>query len=476
MDDLDLDGGPGDGGPGYRGQPSRPPQAMQQLPPEQQILGAAVAFARSLRSYGMCASVDAEMVFIRALTELDLRNRSQIYWAAHAAFVHNPDERPVFDTIFERFWEGRELIDPPRGSEHGESDLRSVGPSAGGEALPQFRQEGTEKKPAFEGQPAKANREINVDGDDGAPNEQRGILAAYSPAEQQAKKEKMDYGEEELTAVRRLGQDIKKASPRRRSRRMRPDRGGERLDVRQTVRNCLTTDGEALRLAYRTQRDKPRRLLFLVDVSGSMDRYSRVLLGSLKAIVEANSKAEAFVFATKLTRLTKALDGRDLEKALEQARGAISDWSGGTRIGSALEEFNHTFGRRGFARGAIVMVVSDGWDRGDPDMLATELRRIQLQAWRLVWINPRPMLVDQQPLALGMRAAMPYIDDFVPGHDPRAISGLAPLVGGLSTHRPKRKLVTGEQLKFRRLPMHGNEPDPKERPLPANQWPSAANY
>jgi len=453
--------------------PNRP-----QRPADQQILAASVAFARSLRAYGMAASVDSELVFIRTLTELDLRDRRQVYWAAHATFVHSPNERPVFDSIFERFWEGRELDLNARPSEHGEDDARMVGPAQGGEALPQFRQEGKETKPALDGAPAKATRDVNAgEGDEGARNDQRGILAAYSPAEQHSQKEKLEYADEELAAVRRLGEDIKRASPRRLSRRLRPDRGGDRLDIRATVRNCLETDGEALRLAYTSQKERPRRLLFLCDVSGSMERYSRVVLGSLKAIVSANTKAEAFVFATKLTRLTKTLDGRDLDKALEKARGAVADWSGGTRIGSSFEEFNHTYGRRGFARGAIVMVVSDGWDRGNPEVLAAEVRRLQLQAWRLVWINPRPMLVDQQPLALGMRAAMPYIDDFVPGHDPRAIAGLAPLVGGLGKRRPRRKLVTDEQqLKVRPLPMHGNEQKPKDRPLPANQWPTAANY
>ena len=451
-----------------------------QRTPDRQILAAAVAFARSLRSFGMAASVDAELVFIRTLAELDLRDRRQLYWAAHATFVHNPDERPVFDSIFERFWEGRELELQARGSEHGEADPRMIGPSHGGEALPQFRQEGKEtKKAALDGAPAKATRDINTaEGDDGASNnEQRGILAAYSPAEQEAKKEKLEYADDELAAVRRLGEEIKRASPRRRSRRLRSDPRGDRLNIRATVRNCLGTDGEALRLAYSTQRERPRRILFLCDVSGSMERYSRVLLGSLKAIVGANTKAEAFVFATKLTRLTKALDGRDLDRALEKARGSVADWSGGTRIGSSFAEFNHTYGRRGFARGAIVIVVSDGWDRGDPEVLTAEVRRLQLQSWRLVWINPRPMMVDQQPLAIGMRAAMPYIDDFVPGHDPRAVAGLAPLVGGLGTQRPRRKLMVGEeQLKVRPLPMHGGEAKPKDRPLPANNWPSAANY
>ena len=122
----------------------------------------------------------------------------------------------------------------------------------------------------------------------------------------------------------------------------------------------------------------------------------------------------------------------------QQARAAVPDWSGGTRIGGALADFNRTYGRRGFARGAIVLVVSDGWDRGDPELLAGEVRRLQLQSRRLVWMNPRPMEVDQQPLAIGMRAAMPFVDDFVPGHDPRAIAGLARLISDLGGQRPQR--------------------------------------
>jgi uncharacterized protein with von Willebrand factor type A (vWA) domain len=206
-----------------------------------------------------------------------------------------------------------------------------------------------------------------------------------------------------------------------------------------TLRKSLRTDGETLRLAFRAPRNRPRRLLLVCDVSGSMERYSRVLLGSLKAAVGALPKAEAFVFATRLTRLTRSLSGRDLERALDRARESVPDWSGGTRIGRTLAEFNRTFGRRGFARGAIVIVVSDGWDRGDPALLALEVHRLQLQARRLVWINPRPLLVDDQPLAIGMRAAMPYVDDFIPGHDPRAIAGLASLVAALDAQRPRRR-------------------------------------
>jgi uncharacterized protein with von Willebrand factor type A (vWA) domain len=170
-----------------------------------------------------------------------------------------------------------------------------------------------------------------------------------------------------------------------------------------------------------------------------------VLLSTLKVAVGASRKAEAFVFATALTRLTKSLDGRDFERSLDKARAEVEDWSGGTRIGGALGEFNRSYARRGYARGAIVLVVSDGWDRGDPKVLAEEVRRLQLQSRRLIWINPRPMEVDKQPLAIGMRAAMPFIDEFVPGHDPRAIAGMASLIAGLNNQRPYRKIYTGAE-------------------------------
>jgi uncharacterized protein with von Willebrand factor type A (vWA) domain len=181
-----------------------------------------------------------------------------------------------------------------------------------------------------------------------------------------------------------------------------------------------------------------------------MERFSRVLLASLRAAVAAGIEAEAFVFATGLTRLTTTLHDRDVGRALEQARAAVGDWSGGTRIGAALAEFNRTWGRRGLARGAIVIVFSDGWDRGDPELLAREARRLQLQARRLIWVNPRPADIDMQPLAVGMRAALPYVDDFVPSHDPRAMLGLAGLIRGLGGARPARRQrplssVTGQR-------------------------------
>jgi len=415
--------------------------AEEQRPPDQAILAASVGFARALRELGMSVSVDSELVFFSALAEIDVREQSEVYWAAHATFVHSPGERVVFDSVFERFWAGYPLLLPERGAEHGEADPRMVGPTHGGEALPQFKQEGKSAAP-LDGEKNRGTRDIpSADGDQGSSDQRPGLLAAWSPEEAEQDRQRLAYAQDELVALRQLAEDIKRAAPLRRSRRCRAAPGGHRLDMRRTLRDSMATDGEAFRLSYMAQRQRPRRLLFLCDVSGSMERYSRVLLASLKAVVGGARRAEAFVFATRLTRVTRSLDGRDLERALEQARATVPDWSGGTRIGQAVADFNRTYGRRGFARGAIVVVVSDGWDRGDPELLADEVRRLQLQARRLVWINPRPMDIHQQPLAIGMRAAMPFIDDFVPGHDPRVVAGLAKLIGDLGGQRPPRQPI-----------------------------------
>jgi len=384
-------------------------------PAEAAIMIAAVQLGRALRTYGLCTSVDSENVFLRALTEIDVRSANAVYWAGHAAFVKSPDQIETYKIVFERFWEGRPLIPRERGSEHGESDARMGGSHHGGEALPQFGGKGREKV-ALDGDRTRAHQDLpSADGEDATSNQQVGVLVAWSATEELTEHDRMHYQHDELSALRQLAEEIKRAAPERRSRRQRSSPCGNRFDVRGTVRHSLATDGEAFRLAYTAPRRVPRRLLFICDVSGSMERYSRVLLASLKVAVGASRKAEAFVFATRLTRLTKSLDGHDFERALEHARASIPDWSGGTRIGGALAEFNRSYARRGFARGAIVLVVSDGWDRGDPMVLAGEVRRLQLQARRLIWINPRPMEVDQQPLAIGMRAAMPFIDEFVPG-------------------------------------------------------------
>ena len=404
------------------------------------VTDAVVALGRALRAEGLCTTVDQELALSRALASIDLGDRVQVRWAARACFLRGPHEGPAFERVFDRFWKGQKLGGAPGPMvEHGETDPRMPGPQHGGESLPQFRLEGRSGH-LLDGGSSRAAQEIPTAGaQEPGQGTRRGVLAAYSPERIETEVRQLSYEPDELQAVRALGDALRRAHPERLSRRLRSSRRRGRLDLRRTVRRALRTDGEALHPAWSSPSVRPRRLVLFCDVSGSMERFSRVLLASLRAAIAAGIEAEAFVFATGLTRLTTTLNDRDVGRALEQARAAVGDWSGGTRIGAALAEFNRTWGRRGVSRGAIVIVFSDGWDRGDPELLAREMRRLQLQVRRLIWVNPRPADIEMQPLAVGMRAALPYVDDFIPGHDPRAISGLAVLIRGLGSARPARR-------------------------------------
>ena len=410
--------------------------------PEHVVADAAVALGRGLRERGLRTTVDAELMLCRALAEVDLRSRAEVYWAGRCTLVHHRDDAAVYDAVFDRFWAGRPLGLGAAVAEHAESDPRMPSPQHGGESLPQFRAEGRSSH-LLDGDRTRASREIPSAGSDDASDregrEARGVLAAYSAAEQLERAEPLRFADQELVALRRLAHDLRRAVPERRSRRLeRAPRPG-RLDVRATVRGSLRTDGEVLRPAFCAHSRRPRRLLVICDVSGSMERYSRALLGALEAVIGSGLKAETFVFATRLTRLTRPLSGHDAARALAQARACVPDWSGGTRIGPALAEFNAVYARRGLARGAIAIVVSDGWDRGDPRLLAAELERLRLQVRRLVWINPRPNELDGQPFAIGMRSALPFVDDYLRGVDPAAMVQLGRVIGGLGAGRPARR-------------------------------------
>lgn len=408
-------------------------------PPELAALRAAVALGRALREAGVPASVDRELLFCRALAEVDPRSRSQVRWAARASFVTAPQHVAVFERLFARFWEGEELMLENLRAEHGDSDPRMPGPQHGGESLPQHRVE-LRSGQLLGGEPSRAARELpTAPGDQDGRGERRGALAAYSPDEGGSRPDPLAFRREELAGVRELAEELRRVAPERRSRRLRAGRRDGRLDVRRTLRNSFATDGEPLRPAFAASSCCPRRMLFVCDVSGSMDRYSRAVLGSLRAAVSAGIRAEAFVFATRLTRVTGELSGHDVAQALDRAREAVPDWSGGTRIGHALREFNERYAGLGLARGAVVIVVSDGWDRGDPELLVRELERLRLQCRRLAWLNPRPATLREQPLAIGMRAALPHVDDFIPGHDPRVARNLATLISVLGSGRPARR-------------------------------------
>jgi uncharacterized protein with von Willebrand factor type A (vWA) domain len=254
------------------------------------------------------------------------------------------------------------------------------------------------------------------------------VPAAWSSEELLREKDFGEYTDAERAAVRRVLARLAARGPTRLSRRTRPARRrGEIPDLRATTRASLRQGGELLERRWRRPTQRPRRLVLVLDVSGSMAPYARVLLQYVQASVAARTRVEAFAFGTQLTRLTLELAGRDPDVALHRAADRVVDWSGGTRIGASLATLNREHGRR-IGRGAFVVVLSDGWDRGDPDELAAELARLRRTAHRLVWLNPLAADPRYEPLTVGMRTAMPHVDRLLPGNSIASLEQLADLM------------------------------------------------
>jgi uncharacterized protein len=242
------------------------------------------------------------------------------------------------------------------------------------------------------------------------------VPAAYSPVELLSTKDFAAYTEAEMILARELIAQLARRGPTRRSRRTVPARRrGHVPDLRRTVRASLRTGGDPVHRHWRAPSTRPRPLVLVCDVSGSMTPYARMLLQYMHAAVTARQRVEAFAFGTRLTRITHELAGRDHDRALDRAAASVSDFSGGTRVGAALAELNRTHGRR-LGRGAVVVILSDGWDRGEPDVLAAEMARLHRSAHRLVWLNPLAAHPDYAPLTRGMRAAMPHTDQLLAGN------------------------------------------------------------
>jgi hypothetical protein len=248
----------------------------------------------------------------------------------------------------------------------------------------------------------------------------------------------------ELAQIYRLMSRLEVATPVRRTRRHVKSRHGTHIDMRRTLRGSLRSGGDPVHLRRRRRRIARRRLVMLCDISGSMEPYARAYLQFLTSAVGSGPNAEVFVFATRLTRLTRALSSRNPERAIQRAAQAAPDWSSGTRIGDALKAFNDRHGRRGMARGAVIVILSDGWERGDPQLVSQEMERLSRLAHRIVWVNPRVAASFFTPRTGGMRAALPYCDELVSGHSfvamqevVRAIHGDRPADRALRTAHPE---------------------------------------
>ncbi len=380
----------------------------------------AAGLITALRRAGLSISPDRAVRLAEALLLVPPVAREPLYWTCRVVLVSSREQLPVFDAVFDAVFEGR--LDPA--DSRGESNAP---PATGSEARvrpsPPTRLPGA---PDTLHRPAPA---APVPGRDGPGDrfgpERDAILAMASAEERLHETSFADLSPDEVVQIRRLVREIVLSTPARLSRRTRKSaHSSARLDIRRTVRAAQRTGSDATRLIYAHRLPRQRQLVLLCDVSGSMEPYTRVFLSLLQSAV-AGARAEAFVFSTRLTRLTRQLAGRNPDQALALAAATAPDWAGGTRIAESLRRFVDAHGRRGLAKGAVVVVFSDGWAQDDPDLVAAQMARLKRLAYRIVWVNPRKVAVNYQPLVGGMAAALPYCDAFVSGHSYAALAEVA---------------------------------------------------
>jgi hypothetical protein len=377
-----------------------------------------VLFGRLLRVGSLDVTPTQLRDWVAALELVDLARKRDVKAAAQAVLVSRRRDLPWFNKAFELFWQARD----PRELEQLELGL-----------MVQRRTERT-KRAAIQ----KLALDDSDAGDERESDRDRTARAQlYSAREALRKKDFAELEGDELDDIKRLMATMRWELETRRTRRLRPDRHGHRLDLRRTLRRSLTQGGEMIDLVHRGRKHRRRPLVLLCDISGSMEPYSRLLLHFIYAVSHSRSadpgisRVEAFAFGTRLTRLTQELAERDVDRALQAAAQRVEDWGGGTRTGDALREFNFTWNRRLLGQGAAVLIISDGWDRGDIDLLGKEMERLHRSCHRLIWLNPLLGSPDYQPLTRGIVAALPHVDDFLPVHNLASLEQLGDLLASL---------------------------------------------
>jgi hypothetical protein len=279
------------------------------------------------------------------------------------------------------------------------------------------------------------------DPSDGEESEEQkvGVTLAYSASETLRARDFGSFSYEEVQQARDMMRRMHWRPALRRTRRKRMSKRRGSLDLRQMMRTSMRFAGEPLRLTYRRPRYRRRPLVVLCDISGSMDRYSRMLLHFVHTLSDGIGQVETFVFGTRLTRITRLLRSKDVDDAVAMVSKQVLDWSGGTRIGTTIRDFNVRWSRRVMSRGPVVLVISDGWDRGDPQLLSREMARLQRSCHRLIWLNPLLGNPRYQPLTQGMQAALPFIDDFLPVHNLNSVAQLGSMLATLGNTRRERQ-------------------------------------
>jgi len=388
--------------------------------PSGHLLHNLVLFNRLLRELGLDVNPGRVIDLVQALSLVQIGRRSDFFYTLQSLLVHNKEDLPLFEQAFDLFW---------RRPVH-ELSLADL-----------FRREPPRPKdpiikpPDLQENVAQKEKET-PDQEDDEPIEVIEVTQTYSTQEMLRQKDFDDLSAEELEEVRRMMAAMVWQLGERRTRRTQTGRG-RNPDLRRLLRKNLRYGGELLDWPYRRPKYRPRPLIVIADISGSMERYSRLLLHFIYSLTAGlEQKVEAFVFSTRLTRITYPLRDKDIDRALHNVSGLIHDWAGGTRIGEAIKTFNYDWGRRVLGRGAVVLVISDGWDRGDPALLKKEMDRLHKSCHRLIWLNPLLGSAQYEPLTRGIVAALPHVDDFLPVHNLASLEDLATHLAQLTDDKP----------------------------------------
>lgn len=379
-------------------------------------------FGRVLRGLGLDINPNRMIDLMRSLEYINIGEKHDFYHTARCLLVHQQDHLPLFDQAFEIFWQA-----------YTEHDFIYVDGN-----------KTKDKKLSYTPPPLKPPDSIdnkNSSKQQPDPNQPPVIelTLTYSQREVLRRKDFSEMTEEEIKTVKNLMAKLIWQIDQRQSRRQQPG-SGKFLDLRRTFRNSLHHDGEILKWAKQRSKIKPRPVVIIADVSGSMERYTRLLLHFVYSIaMKLEQRVEVFVFSTRLTRIARQLKNRNIEQAITAVSKKVPDWSGGTRIGEAIKTFNFDWGRRVLSGGAVVLFISDGWDRGDPGLLSKEMARLQRSCHRLIWLNPLLGSPKYEPLTRGTQAAIGYVDDFLPVHNLASLEELAEHLSKLDKKRQIRR-------------------------------------
>lgn len=418
------------------------PSTSGNNPEQGRILHNLMLFGEVLRRLGLDFGSGNMLDLVRATEDVSIGRKQDFRYAARCLLVHRKQDLPLFDEAFQVFWRRPATGQSPL-------DLRSMGEER------RYRTPQVVPPPISD---SNAERD-EVDRQEGQPAVD--LSRTYTAREVLREKDFADFTPAEISQARAMMAELSWDLGRHRTRRLIPGAGAS-LDLRRTFRRNLKYGGELLELARRQPRDKPRPLVLICDVSGSMESYTRMLLHFIHTIAGGWGPVEAFLFATRLTRITRFLGYRSVDQAVSEVARIVPDWAGGTRIGETLKTFNFRWARRVMRNGAVVLVISDGWDRGEPELLAREMARLRRSCHRLIWLNPLLGSPNYQPLTLGMQAALPYIDDFLPAHNLNSLEALARHLNRLG---PRAKIARSPLYQEGSGEISGGQAEP-EAPAP----------